>query len=284
MFKKNGKVILITSGFVFFCVSTFLLVQFVTRPIYIFLSPHLDDAVLSAGGLILEKTEPKLVVTFFAGEPSQNVKKHWDTISGFKNSSIAMTKRKIENEKALKILGSDFTNLDNLDFQYRKELKSISNENLTQKIKDQISDILKSYKYRNIYIYGPSTFGKHITHLDHQILHDAFAFIAKSTQGKNIHFFLYEDFPYTLRFQRGSDISLKKFIENHDGLKLSQLEFELSSTSVSTKTEAIKSYDSQNTAFMNLNEDIISESELFMHTRCAETLKKPCEVYYSIEH
>lgn len=90
----------------------------------IYLSPHLDDAVLSCGGAIHRQAaagEPVLVVTIFAGEYTgaglsafaQEQHDYWG------NPPRPLALRRAEDWAALRRLGAEAQHLDHLDAVYR---------------------------------------------------------------------------------------------------------------------------------------------------------------------
>jgi LmbE family N-acetylglucosaminyl deacetylase len=94
-------------------------------PLHVYLSPHLDDAVLSCGGAIHRQVsagEPVLVITFFAGEPPAE-----PSLSPFAlvqhgywgNPLRPMDLRRAEDKAALTLLGAEAKHLDFLDAVYR---------------------------------------------------------------------------------------------------------------------------------------------------------------------
>lgn len=94
---------------------------------WIYLSPHLDDAALSAGGLIYEQTQagiPVEIWTFMCGDPqlseyspfAQLLHKLW----GFADAEEAMRERRIEDTNAATILGAKAVHFDFLDCIYRR--------------------------------------------------------------------------------------------------------------------------------------------------------------------
>src|ERR1019366_3066882 len=89
----------------------------------IILSPHLDDAVLSLGGLLAREGADSIVASFFAGAPATALQQPWDTACGFINSDHAIRERIDENQKALAWLGTPRTHIRDypyLDVEYRK--------------------------------------------------------------------------------------------------------------------------------------------------------------------
>lgn len=96
---------------------------------WIYLSPHLDDAVLSAGGLIYEQTKsgiPVEIWTFMCGYPSEDeyspiaqlIHASWE----FSSAGEAVRERRIEDKNAAAILGAATLHFDFLDCIYRRGL------------------------------------------------------------------------------------------------------------------------------------------------------------------
>jgi len=95
---------------------------------WIYLSTHLDDAALSAGGLIYDQTQLGISVeiwTFMCGYPpedeepspwAQDVHKMWD----FSTAKEAINARRIEDRNAAGILGAKTVHFDFLDCIYRR--------------------------------------------------------------------------------------------------------------------------------------------------------------------
>lgn len=94
---------------------------------WIYLSPHLDDAVLSAGGLIYEQTRtgiPVEIWTFMCGYPpegesssfAQKLHREW----GFSSAEEAIRRRRVEDESAAAILGAKTLHFNFLDGVYRR--------------------------------------------------------------------------------------------------------------------------------------------------------------------
>jgi LmbE family N-acetylglucosaminyl deacetylase len=94
---------------------------------WIYLSPHLDDAVLSAGGLIHGQTQagiPVEIWTFMCGYPpegeysqiAQNLHKLW----GFDSAEEVVRGRRVEDINAASIVGATTVHFDFLDCIYRR--------------------------------------------------------------------------------------------------------------------------------------------------------------------
>ena len=94
---------------------------------WIYLSPHLDDAVLSAGGLIHGQTQagiPVEIWTFMCGYPpegeyspiAQMLHKVW----GFDSAEEVVRGRRLEDNNAAAIVGATTVHFDFLDCIYRR--------------------------------------------------------------------------------------------------------------------------------------------------------------------
>jgi LmbE family N-acetylglucosaminyl deacetylase len=95
---------------------------------WIYLSPHLDDAVFSVGGLIYDQAQAGLPVeiwTFMCGTPepdvglsllAQSVHMQW----GFSSAEEAVRMRRDEDRRAAALLGATPFHFDFLDCIYRR--------------------------------------------------------------------------------------------------------------------------------------------------------------------
>ncbi|HEX5836514.1 MAG TPA: PIG-L family deacetylase [Anaerolineales bacterium] len=94
---------------------------------WIYLSPHLDDAVLSAGGLIFEQTRsgiPVEIWTFMCGYPpagdfspfAELLHKLW----GFSSAEETVRERREEDRRAAAVVGAQVNHFDFLDCIYRR--------------------------------------------------------------------------------------------------------------------------------------------------------------------
>ena len=94
---------------------------------WIYLSPHLDDAVLSAGGLINEQARsgiPVEIWTFMCGyAPEETVSPFAQLLHaqwGFSSAEETTRKRREEDKHAAAILGASVRHFDFLDCIYRR--------------------------------------------------------------------------------------------------------------------------------------------------------------------
>jgi LmbE family N-acetylglucosaminyl deacetylase len=95
---------------------------------WIYLSPHLDDAALSAGGLIYDQTKsgiPVEIWTFMCGFPPEDEELSlWAQVNhftwGFSSAEEAIRSRRVEDMNAADILGAKAVHFDFLDCLYRR--------------------------------------------------------------------------------------------------------------------------------------------------------------------
>ena len=94
---------------------------------WIYLSPHLDDAVLSAGGLIYDQTQagiPVEIWTLMCGfAPEEAVSPFAQALHnlwGFSSAKETTEMRRKEDERAATILGASTAHFDFLDCIYRR--------------------------------------------------------------------------------------------------------------------------------------------------------------------
>lgn len=158
---------------------------------YIFLSPHLDDAALSCGGLInmfvRERNEVE-VFTIFTGVPDQ-IENITQVQKIFKVYSLAQAKqlfrmRKYEDIKAMTELKvNDFYHFDFLDMPFRNEV------NLKPLVQNIVLEIAPKIQKGDIVI-SPYAIGSHV---DHMIVRKVAESIAMPIY--------YADVPYVMNFR-----------------------------------------------------------------------------------
>ncbi|WP_129626396.1 PIG-L deacetylase family protein [Candidatus Oscillochloris fontis] len=171
---------------------------------HIYLSPHLDDAVLSCAGSIanfIAAHQSVLVVTVCAGSPPAN-----GPFSPFAQHQHhqwrlppdqAVQQRILEDIAALETLGADCLLLDLLDAIYRIPAAYHDESSLFGLVVpgDPLGPALRAQmaalvaRYPNAIFYAPLAVGMHV---DHQATYTVAAEFVRG--GVNIAF--YEDFPY----------------------------------------------------------------------------------------
>lgn len=179
---------------------------------HVYLSPHLDDAVMSCGGIIhkqASKGDQVQVITVFAGEyqdgrPSPFAQVQHDY---WGNPPRPMPLRRAEDAAALVLLGADAVHMDYLDCVYRAgpdgEWLYADEEALWQKVHP--ADPLAEDGAQNLVdrmeallpppdqgqVYAPLGVGQHV---DHQVVHAA----ARELPARGYRMAFYEDYPYAM--------------------------------------------------------------------------------------
>jgi LmbE family N-acetylglucosaminyl deacetylase len=171
----------------------------------IYLSPHLDDVVLSCGGLIhrqIRGGKRVLLVTIFAGQPAQPLLSpfaiHLHDEWGLQANPVAA--RRKEDEEATRLLGAECVHLDYPDAIYRSDGSRFlyrSEEDLFGSLHPSdlallplISDDLAEVHARlRATIYAPLAVGRHV---DHQLVREA----ALLLDHNGCALVFYEDYPY----------------------------------------------------------------------------------------
>ena len=255
----------------------------IVKPLTVVLSPHFDDGVLSLGGLMAKRENELLVVTFFTQRPTKIVHTKWDRISGFSDSDDAIFSRTKENENSLMPFNTIIKNYNYPDFQYRKENqdKEIQNE-----IAKDIKSIIETYKNREIFIYGPGTFGKKIMHPDHKIVHDALMDFFRTNKNPDLHFFVYEDFPYIRQFVSSNLGNFNDFLNKQENIIFKEESIELNKFELDEKISSIYKYKSQIISFLFFGDDLGIIADKFFRSRCKNTYPNfyACEVIHSFSN
>ena len=257
------------------------------------LSPHLDDAAVSVGGLLAKAANSTnysganspIIATVFSGTPKMATSTSWDTNSGFENSSEAMPARLSENVNAADILGSQAENLGYLDKQYRNVTATTS---LEKKIAADIIELIRKYDNgtSSLEIYGPAIFSEGVGHDDHTILHEAYMRVISQYIPKGVvTFFIYEDFPYAKEAGVPKTNLIDILKDDAPQFSYTPIYIPLSNGIVSTKENAIRAYSSQLKAFNAVGLDLASSSLNWTNKRCNGLFRIPsaCEVVYRVQ-
>ncbi len=172
---------------------------------WIFLSPHLDDAALSCGGLLWDLAQNGHQVeiwTLFAGNPpdedfspfAQQMHQDWG-VTGAEAAAL----RKAEDQRACEILGVEYRHFNYLDAIYRRDQvtgKPVVNNNnelfgkppekpLINDITQQLLDLLPS----EAALVSPMGLGTHLDHL---------AVLKAAEETSQVPHY-YADYPYILK-------------------------------------------------------------------------------------
>jgi LmbE family N-acetylglucosaminyl deacetylase len=216
---------------------------------HIYLSPHLDDAVLSCGGTIHRQTragEGVLVVNVCAGVPD------YRNLSPFAREKHAVwgdpvdvvATRRAEDRQALAALGAQAVYWEYLDAIYRSadgrtlypSLKALFGEldpadaELVERLAGDITALCEAHS--GAMIYAPLAVGGHV---DHQLVRTAALRLVQ--RGQQVWF--YEDFPYAWWDPEGVQEALR------DLEVLGDWECEVWPIDVEPKIRAIARYQTQ---------------------------------------
>ena len=157
----------------------------------IYFSPHLDDVVLSCGGILKKNQKsPQLIVNIFSGEYEGLTK--WDLSCGIKNKNPILIRKK-ENRRALGSINTTsvyFNFFDNVFFKDLKRTKRPLSDSI--KIKSEILKILKE----NISSLKRVFFPLGISHPDHILIAKIGKEVTKELKVTETEVYFYEDFPY----------------------------------------------------------------------------------------
>ena len=180
---------------------------------HVYLSPHLDDAVMSCGGIIHQQTsngEQVQVITIFAGEYQDGAPSLFALVQHgyWGNPPRPMPLRRAEDTAALMLLGADAWHLDYLDAVYRAgpdgEWLYAHEEALWQKVSpvdplaeagiqglvDRLAALIPPSD--QALVYAPLGVGQHV---DHQLIHTA----ARRLLTRGYRMAFYEDYPYAMK-------------------------------------------------------------------------------------
>jgi LmbE family N-acetylglucosaminyl deacetylase len=222
---------------------------------HVYLSPHLDDAVLSCGGLMHRQAragQSTLVITLFSGQPpadaelsafAQSQHERWGTLDD------VMAVRWSEDRAALSVVGADYLRLNYPDCIYRGRARSevavwyyASEEALFGPVHPsedglpaELAAVLREFipPGEGVTLYAPLTVGNHV---DHQLTFAA-ALILRG-QGWDLRF--YEDYPYIER-EGALSAALAARGAEHWQPRVTPLDED----DVAAKIEAIACYESQ---------------------------------------
>jgi LmbE family N-acetylglucosaminyl deacetylase len=176
---------------------------------HLYLSPHLDDAVLSCGGLIHQQARTGarvVVVTVCAGEPGpgplSDFARSLHTRWGLTGADVVRARR-AEDRAALDVLGAESVHLDFLDCIYRTLPRGGGHPYTSDAalfgdfhpaelpVVDELARALDALLggEPDAQIYAPLGIGRHV---DHQLTR-----LAAERLGRALVY--YEDYPYAVR-------------------------------------------------------------------------------------
>ncbi|WP_269449596.1 MULTISPECIES: PIG-L deacetylase family protein [unclassified Gordonia (in: high G+C Gram-positive bacteria)] len=189
------------------------------------MSPHLDDAVYSAGAA-LSAMDDVVVVTMLAGRPDPPQHTEWDRSTGFASSSEALDIRRAEDEKAVATLGARAVHLDFLDQQYGgADLVALSGA---------VSELVETHRPQ--VVIGPLG----VRHADHLLVRNAV--LAARVP---VPLWMYADLPYC-NYSRSDEMASRDVLRWR-GCVLDEVQ--PAAGSMDLKRTAVECYPTQNTQF-----------------------------------
>lgn len=151
-----------------------------SEPLTVVVSPHLDDAVLSAWSVLSGPGEVR-VVNVFTAIPEEGAPPWWDRMVGADDSRALMERRIAEDAEALALAGREPRNLGFPDRQYR-DGQPLDTSAVMAALAPELAGAGT--------VYAPAGLGLHSDHVA--------AREAVRTLGTRV--FLYADLPYATRF------------------------------------------------------------------------------------
>jgi LmbE family N-acetylglucosaminyl deacetylase len=228
---------------------------------HIYLSPHLDDAVFSCGGVIYQQAtagEDVLIATVCAGDPEP------DSLSPFAQSlherwgldGVSIEERRKEDLHACERLGVQTLHLLIPEAIYRQDVEGTflydseeaifgdlhpSEDDLPDHLADLLTRVLFEPSSVDVQIYVPSGYGGHV---DHKLLRE-------SVRMLEVQEIYYRDFPYAMR---GDQIPTEYPVEAREELRV-----HLSDHEIQTWAKAVMDYKSQLSTFWEDGQTIEGE-------------------------
>lgn len=231
------------------------------RPVY--LSPHLDDAVLSCGGLLQQQRALQpLVITLFAGVPDYGLLSPFAAAQHrcWGEPADPIGQRRGEDAAALALLGAAYEHWDYLDCIYRRDPASgeflyaseealwgevaradgVLVDQLVARLQQEIASRKRSLamtmgdrtEAMTVQIYAPLAVGQHV---DHQLV----LRVALRLRQKGWAVQFYEDYPYAENSHNLAR-ALRLWVSPPQAVVV-----RLSEEDLAVKTAAIRCYASQ---------------------------------------
>jgi LmbE family N-acetylglucosaminyl deacetylase len=233
---------------------------------WIYLSPHLDDAVLSCGGMIHAQTlagDSVEIWSFFTGSPPPEVLSPFvDQIhANWGTGSDAYVLRRAEDQRACPVVGAAWKHFGYLDCIYRSDPATHeplihASEDLFQPIPaSQESLVLEIHATMAEHLRGDTAVVSPLTiggHMDHRI-------VRKAAEMLKIPLRYYPDFPYVVNRK----ITVRKWLGRGWEIGMQQ---PVNPLSMMAWGDAIQEYTSQVTGFWKDDPAMRVELDNYMKT------------------
>lgn len=174
-------------------------------PPLLVVSPHLDDAVLSAGGLLAAHPGSVVATVLTASRPAGTAPTDWDRASGLGQPGVdPPTVRRAEDQAALEAVGATPQWLDVLEEQYGGTVE-------VDEVADLLADVLEAHPASAVVM----PLG--LWHHEHQMVHLACRSLLTADATRS--WFAYADVPYR-RLDGGRHLEARLLQLRHEGLSL----------------------------------------------------------------
>lgn len=238
-------------------------------PIYFFVSPHLDDAVFSCGGLayrLAQSGEKVIIVTMATSDEPEDRLPSWLAnryVQGWNLGLNPFVVRRQEDEAAARTLGAEIKHLGFLDAIYRTDSRGqpLYNRAIAPSpvhehdwkafmppVRETLRFLRKQYGNQRVIMFCTLGIGGHP---DHQIIRRA---VESITEPRDRVY--YEDFPYCIQpkpFTRASVVNANLTRD------LCSVTVQLSPTEIDARQRAMACYPSQVPGCFPSYADILTE-------------------------
>ena len=224
------------------------------KTVHLFISPHLDDVVLSCGGYVyrlVQSGHRVIVLTLVTGDAPENApvtfetwrhKVVWDL------GALPFEGRRQEDIDSVKVLGAEFAHLGLLDGIYRCDVSGtpyyprntvgvpvnpIDKDEFLHTVEDALREYLVEVGENQLQVYCPLALGEHV---DHVIIRD----VVEGIWGVERTIY-YEDYPYAQKLSRNR---LEDFV-NRDGAKWDSFVINLNEDEIQARIASTACHASQ---------------------------------------
>ncbi len=223
-------------------------------------SPHLDDAALSASALLVQNPGSVLLTVFGGGPRPASPLTAWDAECQFNDGDDVIAARLAEDEEACRLLKAHQMALPYWDIQYRQRLYGYRGPKRARKLARTIRDAVDALcSDRQAAICGTTRWAVPlgIAHVDHLIVAAAMR-MWRRTQPQ-IEMIVYEDMPYAAENAGHRRDALSRW---NDGPWILE-PMCVGTTLSSEKKRALESYRSQNCAMQSRIVAVLNAGEVF---------------------
>lgn len=227
------------------------------------ISPHIDDAVLSIGGILLKQKNQKaaIKISYIFTVSDWTNKESIAPCTIEKNTDQVTNERKMEEKAAGQALGYEYAFGDFLDLPIRDQSKA----GFLKLKNDLYCHLVNKFKPDDIILFPVG-----ISHPDHQAVGE----VGRILSAENFNIIFYEDLPY---FARYNDISRSQI---YNQLKKRELISKTIQIDIEKKIDAVRLYKTQ--VSLDWINDIANYSYCLSDNTYHERLWIPKKIYREI--